>query len=114
MRARAQVLVAPGRFELRELEIAEPGPGQLRLRVHACGICGSDKVLAQVSAPGTILGHEVVAEVESCAPDVTGWRPGERAVPLGDGVGMSELRGGFSEWMVVRGDACVRVPPTVP
>ena len=97
MRALAQVLVAPDRLELREIEVPPPGPGQLRMRVLGCGICGSDKVLAHTSAPGTILGHEVVAEVESCGDGVTGWRAGDRAVPLGDGLGMCPERGGFSE-----------------
>lgn len=114
MKSRAQVLVGPGEFELAEIEVPEPGPGQLRMRVHACGICGSDKMLAQVSAPGTILGHEVIAEVESCGPGVTGWRPGDRAIPIGDELGMSEQRGGFSEWLTIAAEVCVRVPPSVP
>jgi 2-desacetyl-2-hydroxyethyl bacteriochlorophyllide A dehydrogenase len=110
----AQVLIAPETFELRELEIPAPGPGQVRMRVHACGICGSDKVLAQVSAPGTILGHEVIGEIDSCGAGVTTWHPGERAVPLGDGLGMSDQRGGFSEWIVIAADNCVRVPDSLP
>ena len=114
MKSRAQVLVAPGEFELREVEVPEPGPGQVRMRVHACGICGSDKVLAQVSEPGTILGHEVIAEVESCGPGVTDWRPGDHAIPLGDDLGMSEKRGGFSQWIVIAATACVRVPGWIP
>ena len=113
MKSLAQVLVAPGEFALREMEVPDPGPGQLRLRVHGCGICGSDKVLAQVSEPGTVLGHEIVAEVESCGPGVSGWRRGERAIPIGDDLGFSE-RGGFGEWIVVAADACVRVPESVP
>jgi 2-desacetyl-2-hydroxyethyl bacteriochlorophyllide A dehydrogenase len=114
MLSRAQVLTAPETFELRELEIPAPGPGQLRMRVHACGICGSDKMLAQVSAPGTILGHEVIGEIESCGAGVTGWRPGERAVPLGDELGMSDQRGGFSEWIVIAANNCIRVPDSLP
>ncbi|HVN86875.1 MAG TPA: zinc-binding dehydrogenase [Candidatus Binatia bacterium] len=114
MKTRAQVLVGPGEFELRELDVPAAGPGQLRMRVHGCGICGSDKVLAQVSAPGTILGHEVIAEVESCGPGVSGWRPGDRAVPIGDELGMGEHRGGFSEWITIAADVCVRVPESVP
>ncbi len=114
IKSRAQVLIGPGEFALRDIDVPPPGPGQLRMRVHGCGICGSDKVLSQVSAPGTILGHEVVAEVESCGPGVTGWHPGERAVPIGDDLGMSEARGGFSQWIVIAASACVRVPDHVP
>jgi (R,R)-butanediol dehydrogenase / meso-butanediol dehydrogenase / diacetyl reductase len=115
VKARAQVLTGPGEFELRELDVPPPGPGELRMRVHACGICGSDKVLAQTCGPGTVLGHEVIAEVESCGPGVTGWRPGDRAIPVGDHIGMGMDRlGGFSEWIVIAASACVSVPATVP
>lgn len=113
MKCRAQVLVGPGEFSLREIDVPEPGPGQVRMRVHGCGICGSDKVLSLTSEPGTVLGHEVVAEVESCGPGVAGWRAGDRAIPLGDELGMSELRGGFSEWITISADALVRVPDAV-
>lgn len=65
MKCRAQVLVGPGEFELRDLDVPAPGPGELRMLVHGCGVCGSDKLFAQIGAPGTILGHEVVAEVEA-------------------------------------------------
>ncbi|MBI1817645.1 MAG: zinc-binding dehydrogenase [Deltaproteobacteria bacterium] len=114
MKSRAQVLIAPGQFDLREVEVPEPGPGQVRMRVHACGICGSDKVLSQISVPGTILGHEVIAEVESCGAGVTEWRPGDRAIPIGDALGMSDQRGGFSEWITIAASALVRVPESVP
>lgn len=113
MKSRAQVLVGPGQFALRETEVPPPGSGQMRMRVLGCGICGSDKVLAQTSPPGTILGHEVVAEVESCGPGVTNWRPGERAIPIGDHLGMSDARGGFGEWIVIDANVCVRVPESV-
>ena len=114
MKSRAQILVGPGRFEMHEFDVPAPGRGQLRMRVHGCGICGSDKVLARESAPGTILGHEVVAEVESCGTGVTGWRVGDRAIPVGDELGMGDRRGGFSEWIVIAAEVCVRVPESVP
>ncbi len=116
MQTRAQVLVGPGEFELRELDVPPPGPGELRVRVHACGICGSDKLLAHTLPAGTVLGHEVIAAVESCGPGVTGWRPGDRAIPVGDHIGMGEAGrlGGFSEWLVVSADVCVRVPDALP
>lgn len=116
MKVRAQVLVGPGEFQLGELDLEAPGPGELRLRVEACGICGSDKMLQYVCAPGTVLGHEIVAEVESWGPGVSGWRRGDRAVPLGDGIGMGDTGrlGGFCEGLVVAAAACVRVPEEVP
>ena len=116
MKARAQVLVGPAEFQLREVEVPLPGPGELRVRVRGCGICGSDKFLAQVCPPDSVLGHEVVGEVELCGAEVGGWRIGDRAIPVGDGIGMggSERLGGFSELLVVSADVCVRVPETLP
>lgn len=114
MRCRAQVLVGPTEFALREIDVAVPGRGELRLLVHACGVCGSDKFLAQICSPGTILGHEVVAEVEAVGEGVDGWQVGDRAIPLGEGLGMSELRGGYGEAMVISADACVPVPAHLP
>jgi len=80
--------------------------------VHACGICGSAKLLARTAPAGTVLGHEVVAAVESCGPGVQGWCPGDRAIPVGDHLGRGEggRLGGFSEWIVIDAAACVRVP----
>lgn len=111
----ALVLSAPETFELRQIDLPDPAPGEVRLRVHGCGICGSDKVLAKVSRAGTVLGHEVVAEVESCGAGVSGWQPGMRAVPVGDSIGMGEngRLGGFSEWLTVAAGALVPVPDRV-
>ena len=38
----AQISKAAGDFELVERDIPEPGPGQVRVKVEACGICHSD------------------------------------------------------------------------
>ena len=42
-------------------EIAEPAPPGDLVTVLACGLCGSDVEKIGLSAPGTVLGHEVVA-----------------------------------------------------
>ena len=66
---RAALLDAPGR-PLRIADVAEPepGPGQLRLRVHACGVCRTDLHLRDGELePGhlpLILGHQIVATTE--------------------------------------------------
>src|SRR5262245_45569376 len=101
MKAVAQVLVAPGRFAKRAIELVEPGPGQVAMRVLGCGLCGSDKLLSRTSDPGTILGHEVLARVDVAGPGVAEWQPGDRAVPLGEGLGMTASGGGFSDRIVV-------------
>ena len=66
--------------------VAEPqaGPGEIVLKVHYCGVCGSDLHSTHpgvfVVPDGTILGHEFAGEiVESGAP---GWKVGEMATAL--------------------------------
>lgn len=39
---RAVQAIAPGQLELTEKPLVDPGPGQIRLRVEACGVCHSD------------------------------------------------------------------------
>ncbi len=59
---RAVVLDGAGQPALAELP--EPGePGTL-VRVRACGLCGSDVEKIGSAPPGTVLGHEVVGELE--------------------------------------------------
>jgi len=72
---RAMVLEAPGR-PLREVErpVPSPGPGQLLLRVHACGVCRTDLHVADGDLPEPKLplipGHEIVGTVEDVGPGV--------------------------------------------
>ena len=57
-------ITKPGKLNLVELPIREPGPGQVRIRVEACGVCHSDVATVEGQYPGLILprvpGHEVV------------------------------------------------------
>jgi D-arabinose 1-dehydrogenase-like Zn-dependent alcohol dehydrogenase len=82
MRA-VQVPRVGGPFEIVEREIPEPGPGTIRLKVHACGICHSDSVTKDGLFPGIsyprVPGHEVVGAVDAIGPGVAGWKVGERA-----------------------------------
>lgn len=76
MRAWAAVLTQFGAdLEMREVEIAEPGPGEVRVRVLATGVCGSDSKLQAggnplYPAPPVIPGHECVGVVESVGDGV--------------------------------------------
>ncbi|HEY7754083.1 MAG TPA: zinc-binding dehydrogenase [Steroidobacteraceae bacterium] len=59
----------------------EPGPGEVRVRVRAAGICHSDAHYRAGVAPARLpctLGHEVAGIVERCGPGVTAFRPGDR------------------------------------
>jgi len=74
---RAMVLDAPGRpLRLAELPIPEPGPGQVRIKVAACGVCRTDLHVADGDLPdippGVIPGHEIVGHVDAIGAGVSG------------------------------------------
>jgi 2-desacetyl-2-hydroxyethyl bacteriochlorophyllide A dehydrogenase len=76
-------LVTPGRpLELHEIPVPDPGSGDVRVRIHAAGICHSDAhYRAGVSPAGPLpltLGHEVAGVVERCGPQVSRVRAGDR------------------------------------
>jgi D-arabinose 1-dehydrogenase-like Zn-dependent alcohol dehydrogenase len=67
---------------LEDRALPEPGPGQVRVKVHACGICHSDKFVIQALWPGLQLprvpGHEVAGVVDAVGDGVGQWKPGDR------------------------------------
>jgi D-arabinose 1-dehydrogenase-like Zn-dependent alcohol dehydrogenase len=82
MRA-VQVPHAGGPFEIVEREIPEPGPGMVRIKVQACGVCHSDEVTKQGLFPGIqyprVPGHEVIGLIDAIGPNVAPrWTLGER------------------------------------
>ena len=79
-------LVSPREFRLTEQAIADPGPGEVQVRVGAVGICGSDLHSYAEGGIGDtpcvypmVLGHEPAGTVVKTGPGVTGWQPGTRA-----------------------------------
>jgi L-iditol 2-dehydrogenase len=74
---RAVVQVDEHRLELKELEPPKAGPGELLLRVVACGICGSDLSSYKRGLFTGVLGHEVAGIVEAIGPGVVGWQLGD-------------------------------------
>src|SRR6266700_7729214 len=67
-----------------EDEVPRPGPGELLLRVLACGVCRTDLHVTEGDLPphrpGVTPGHEVVGEVAAVGDgDTAGFRPGDRA-----------------------------------
>jgi D-arabinose 1-dehydrogenase-like Zn-dependent alcohol dehydrogenase len=123
-------------FEIVEREIPDPGPGSVRIRVQACGICHSDSLTKEGTFPlvqyPRVPGHEVVGVVDAVAPGVARWVPGQRV-----GVGWHggncgycdscrrgnffacqsftaitgiTYDGGYAEYMVARAEALAMVP----
>ena len=74
---------AKGRLVAEERELPDPGVGEMRLRVEACGVCHSDVLTVEGLWPGIqyprIPGHEVIGVVDALGSGVTGWSVGERA-----------------------------------
>jgi D-arabinose 1-dehydrogenase-like Zn-dependent alcohol dehydrogenase len=79
----AQVSRPDGPFEIVERPIPEPGVGDVRLRVEACGVCHSDAFTKTARFPGIELprvpGHEVIGRIDAVGAGVTGWSAGDRA-----------------------------------
>ncbi|VVE61512.1 alcohol dehydrogenase [Pandoraea anapnoica] len=132
---RAAVVVAPGKLSMIDRPIEEPGFGQVRIRVEACGVCHSDSAtVARVPANpehGLTPGHEVVGRIEALGNGVEGWHVGQRvgvgflagedrtcpSCRQGDVVncqspvitGMT-TNGGYAESMLAEARGLVRVP----
>ncbi len=103
---RAMIFDGVGRaLRAVERKVPSPGPGQLLLRVHACGVCRTDLHLldgeVEISAPPRVLGHQIIGTVHGVgepAPQTAGERqgagpaaPGTPAPREGDRVGVPWL-----------------------
>jgi len=80
-------LISNRQFRLSEQPAADPGPGEIQVRVAAVGICGSDVHSYSEGAIGDtpcvypmVLGHEPAGTVVRTGAGVTGWAPGDRAM----------------------------------
>lgn len=132
-----QVPKAGADFELVEREIPSPGPGQVRVRVLACGVCHSDVMTKEGVVPiqyPRVPGHEVAGVIDALGERVTSWKQGER-VGIGwhgghDGTCLSCRRGdfihcaneqicgihydgGYQQYMVAPIEALARMPETL-
>jgi D-arabinose 1-dehydrogenase-like Zn-dependent alcohol dehydrogenase len=124
-----------GDLELVQREVPEPGAGQVRIRVQACGVCHSDVVTKDGLLPGIayprVPGHEVIGLIDAIGPGVTTWKKAERvgvgwhgghdftcpACRRGDFINcVNELvcgvhyDGGYAEFMIAPSEALARVP----
>jgi D-arabinose 1-dehydrogenase-like Zn-dependent alcohol dehydrogenase len=77
-----QVPKAGGDFEIVEREIPQPAPGQVRIKVQACGVCHSDVLTKDGGWPGLtyprVPGHEIAGVIDEVGPGVTLFRKGQR------------------------------------
>ncbi|MFD1938215.1 MULTISPECIES: alcohol dehydrogenase catalytic domain-containing protein [Nonomuraea] len=130
-----QIAEPGGDMSLVQVETREPGPGQVRITVEACGVCHSDALITGGYIPGTTFpvttGHEIAGRIDAIGGDVTGWSVGDRvavgwyggscghcdACREGDGVLCPELQvpgvayaGGFADSVVVPAVALAAIP----
>jgi threonine dehydrogenase-like Zn-dependent dehydrogenase len=100
-----EAAVYHGPRDIRVEEIEAPGLGadEMLVRIHACGICGSDlhmyrrgmfEALGKPVGNGRVMGHELSGEVVEVGPQVTGFRVGDRITGVG--------QGGFAEYAAIQ------------
>jgi len=125
-------------FEIVEREIPEPGPGHVRIRVQACGVCHSDVITKEGLFPGIsyprVPGHEVAGVIDAVGAGVKDWKKGERvgvgwhggqdgtclACRRGDFVNCVNVKicgisydGGYQEYMVAPVEALAHMPESL-
>ena len=87
MRIRAAVLETFGApLAVQDVDLAEPGPGEVLVRLLACGVCHTDLYTASGADPSgyapAVLGHEGCGSVEAVGEGVRSVAPGDRVVTL--------------------------------
>lgn len=122
------VVLRDGSYAVEDLPEPVPAEGEVRLRVAACGVCGSDLHLRGMGIlpPGYVMGHEFAGVVDAVGPGVTGWAEGDRAavypfVPSSvhdmtasvTGIGCGGPYGGLAEACVVGSDRLWRLPDSL-
>ncbi len=79
---KALVLTSPSVFEFSEMETPQPGAGEVRIDVMACGICGSDihgmDGRSGRRIPPIVMGHEAAGLISEVGEGVTDWKTGDR------------------------------------
>jgi D-arabinose 1-dehydrogenase-like Zn-dependent alcohol dehydrogenase len=134
-----QISKPGGNFEVVERPIPEPGRGQVRIKVEACGICHSDALVKEGLWPGIqyprVPGHEIAGRVDAVGADVTQWKPGQRVgvgwhgghcfqcdpCRRGDFINCKfekitaiHFDGGYAEYMVAPAEAVALMPDDLP
>ena len=70
-------------LQIRDIALLSPGPGEMRVRVTAAGLCHSDLSVIDGSRPRPmpmVLGHEAAGSVEELGPGTSGFSPGDQVV----------------------------------
>ena len=105
-------LTGPAALRLEEVAEPRPGPGQVCVRVRACGVNFADSLITrgqyQVQPqPPFSPGFEVAGEVSELGDGVTGFQVGDRVIAM-------TPHGGYAEQVVVGVNRCVAMPAAMP
>ena len=134
-----QISKPGGDFEVVERPIPEPGRGQVRIKVEACGICHSDALVKEGHWPGIqyprVPGHEIAGRIDKVGADVTQWKAGQRVgvgwhgghcfqcepCRRGDFINCKfqkvtaiHFDGGYAEYMIAPAEAVALIPEDLP
>src|SRR5271156_2433490 len=101
----------PEVLQVIELPMEHPGPGQLRVRVRACGVGSTDLTMlagGYLYAPKIpfVPGYEIAGVVDEIGAGVTGFEPGQRVAAL-------TVHGGFAELLVREAELFLPIPDGV-
>ncbi|MGA5304766.1 alcohol dehydrogenase catalytic domain-containing protein [Nucisporomicrobium flavum] len=134
----AEVAEPGGPFRIVERELPEPGPGQVRIAVEACGVCRTDAAFVGAAFPEVpfplVPGHEIAGRIDAVGAGVQQWTVGTRVAVgwfggncgicrscrEGDFIHCERIQvpgwaypGGYSEAVVVPATAPARIPDAI-
>ena len=135
----AQISKPGGDWELIERDVPDPGAGQARVKVEACGICHSDSLVKEGLWPGLqyprVPGHEIAGRIDAVGENVTTWTKGQRvgvgwhgghcfvceqcrrgdfAMCVNRKVTGIDFDGGYGEYMIAPVTALAAIPDELP
>ncbi|MEV5494946.1 alcohol dehydrogenase [Nonomuraea fuscirosea] len=130
----AQVTEVGGGFDFVDVDLPEPGRGEVRVTVEAVGVCHTDHYFVNGGYPvewPAVFGHEIAGRVDALGAGVTGWTVGDRvevgwfggncgacdACRAGDFIHCAQVKvpgwhyaGGYADATVVPATALARIP----
>lgn len=131
---KAVEVTKPNEFSVTNKPVRDPGPGQVRIRVEACGVCHSDAATVEGLFPiewPRVPGHEAVGRIDALGEGVQGWKVGQRVGVgfLGGSCGYCEFcrngdlvncknqeftgihhDGGYAEMMIAKASGLMSIP----
>ena len=134
---KAAVFRSQNTMAVAELPIPTARPGEVVLKVHDCGICGSDLHAVQHGfgmPPESVMGHEFCGEIHQLGPAVKGFQIGERVTALpffacgecascrsGNGMrcpairsmGLGQMPGAYAEYVLCGATSLLKLPANV-